>query len=100
MELLALCAALSLNAVTATAQGHPADAIATAVGLDMADWWTATADSYFAQVPKARIAEAVAEAVSAEASASLAKLKKGEAVAKAEALVSGTRWLPAPLSSR
>ena len=100
MDLLALCAALSLNAVTATAQAHPADAIATAVGLDMANWWTATADSYFAQVPKARIAEAVAEAVSAEAGASLTKLKKGEAVAKAEALVAGTRWLPTPLRSR
>ena len=99
-ELLALCAALSLNAVTPTAQAHPADAIAAAVGLDMSDWWTATAGSYFAQVPKARIAEAVAEAVSAEASATLAKLKKGEAVAKAEALLAGTRWLPAPLRNR
>jgi YidC/Oxa1 family membrane protein insertase len=58
------------------------------------------AGSYFAQVPKARIAEAVAEAVSVEASASLAKLKKGEAVAKAEALLAGTRWLPAPLRKR
>jgi ParB family transcriptional regulator, chromosome partitioning protein len=100
MELLALCAALSLNALTATAQAHPADAIATAVGLDMADWWTATAGSYFAEVPKARIADAISEAVSVEASASLAKLKKAEAVAKAEALVAGTRWLPAPLRSR
>lgn len=99
-ELLALCAALSLNAVTSTAQGHPADAIATAVGLDMADWWTATARSYFAQVPKARIVDAVTEAVSSEAAATLTKLKKGEAVAKAEALLTGTRWLPAPLRNR
>ena len=100
MELLALCAALSLNAVTPTAQAHPADALAAAVGLDMAAWWTATAGSYFAQVPKGRIAEAVAEAVSAEAAAGLAKLKKGEAVAKAEALIAGTRWLPTALRSR
>jgi len=100
MELLALCAAQSLNAVTASAQAHAADAIAEAVGLDMADWWTATGTSYLAQVPKARIADAVAEAVSSEAALSLAKLKKGEAVVKAEGLLAGTRWLPAPLRVR
>jgi len=100
MELLALCAAQSLNAVTASAQAHAADAIAEAVELDMADWWTATGTSYLAQVPKARIADAVTEAVSSEAALSLAKLKKGEAVVKAEALLAGTRWLPAPLRVR
>ena len=94
LDLLALCAALSINTVTASAQEHPGDAIAKAVGLDMADWWTPTATSYLQQVPKARIVEAVTEAASAEAAAGLAKLKKGEAVAKAENLLIGTRWLP------
>ena len=77
-----------------------ADALAAAVGLDMADWWTPTAGSYLAQVPKARIVEAVTEAVSIEKAAPLAKLKKGEAVAAAEALLQGTRWLPSPLRAR
>ena len=54
MEALAPCAATSLDAVTAGARAHPADAIAAAVGLDMADWWSATGTSYLAQVPKAR----------------------------------------------
>ena len=36
LDLLALCAALSINTVTASAQEHPGDAIAKAVGLDMA----------------------------------------------------------------
>ena len=76
------------------------DALAAAVGLDMADWWTPTAGSYLAQVPKARIVEAVTEAVSIERAAPLAKLKKGEAVAAAEALLQGTRWLPSPLRAR
>ena len=66
----------------------------------MADWWTPTAGSYLAQVPKARIVEAVTEAVSIEKAAPLAKLKKGEAVAAAEALLQGTRWLPSPLRAR
>lgn len=38
MELLALCAAQSLNAATASVQARAADAIAEAVGLDMAAW--------------------------------------------------------------
>ena len=66
LELLALCAAMSLNAVTASTKAHASDAIAKAVGLDIADWWTASGGSYLAQVPKARIAEAVTEAVSIE----------------------------------
>ena len=68
--------------------------------MDMADWWTRTAGSYLARVPKARIDEAVTEAVSVEKAAPLAKLKKGEAVAAAEALLQCTRWLPSPLCKR
>ena len=100
LDLLALCAALSINTVQAETEGHPGDAIAAAVGLDMADWWTPAAASYLQQVPKARIVEAVSEAVSVEAAAGLAKLKKGEAVVKAEALLAGTRWLPQALRAR
>src|SRR5664280_1388126 len=100
LDLLAFCAALTINTVTASEQGHPGDDMAKAVGLDMADWWTPTATSYLQQVPKARIVEAVTEAVSAEAGAALAKLKKGEAVARAEAQLAGTRWLPHALRPR
>ena len=100
LDLLALCAALSINTVQAETKGHPGNAIAAAVGLDMADWWTPTATSYLQQVPKARIVEAVTEAVSVEAAAGLGKLKKGEAVVKAEALLAGTRWLPQALRAR
>ena len=77
MELLALCAAMSLDAVTAAPRVHPADDIAAAVRLDMADWWSATATSYLAQVPKARIVDSVSEAVSAEAGAGADQAEKG-----------------------
>lgn len=100
LDLLALCAARTLNGITTKAASPGADAIASAVGLDMADWWSATSASYLAQVPKAQIVEAVSEAISAEAGAALAKLKKGEAVAKAEAQLAGTRWLPTALRAR
>ncbi|MDO9095032.1 MAG: ParB/RepB/Spo0J family partition protein [Rubrivivax sp.] len=100
LELLALCSALSVSAMSGREADTTGDALAAAVGLDMADWWSPTAGSYLAQVPKARIVEAVTEAVSVEKAAPLAKLKKGEAVAAAEALLQGTRWLPSPLRAR
>ena len=40
------------------------------------------------------VVEAVSEAVSAEAASLLAKQKKDEGVAQAEAQLAGKRWLP------
>ena len=98
-ELLALCAALTVNTVT-SGKTHACDVLTKAVGLDMADWWTPTVDSYLKQVPKALIVAAVSEAVSPAAAAPLSKLKKGEATARAEALLAGTRWLPSVLRTK
>ncbi|MGQ9370685.1 ParB/RepB/Spo0J family partition protein [Azospirillum sp. ST 5-10] len=80
--LFAHCVALGVNAVhepwnRAPQRAAHADALAAAVGLDMAAaGWTATVDSYLGRVPKARILEAVREA---------------------ERLLAGTGWLPEPL---
>lgn len=100
LALLALCSALSVSAMSGREADTTGDTLAAAVGLDMADGWMPTAGSYLAQVPKARIVEAVTEAVSIEKAAPLVKLKKGEAVAAAELLLQGTRWLPSPLRAR
>jgi ParB family transcriptional regulator, chromosome partitioning protein len=99
-DVLALCTALTLNAVMSGDGSHPADEVADACGLDMADWWEPTAAGYLHQVPKALILDALSEALSAEAAAPLAKLKKTELIAKAEVLLAGRRWLPAVLRSR
>jgi ParB family chromosome partitioning protein len=96
-DLLALCVALSLNAVTATEGDHASDAIAEAVGLDMVDWWEVSAAGYLQHVPKARILGVVIEAVSPSEAAAMSKLKKGELVARAEVALAGKRWLPSPL---
>lgn len=98
-DLLALCAALTVNAVKSSLAPHPADALAAAVGLNMSQWWEPTAESYLHQVPKALILEAVRESHSEEAAAPLEKLKKDELVARAEALLAGRGWLPAVLRS-
>ena len=97
IDLLALCAALTVNAVASTSGTHAADELAAAVSLDMADWWTPTAANYLRQVPKALIVDTVSEAVSAEAAALLAKLKKDELVAQAEVHLAGKRWVPSVL---
>jgi ParB family transcriptional regulator, chromosome partitioning protein len=75
-----------------------ADRLAALVGLDMADWWHPTKDSYLSRIPKARILDAVAEAVSPDEAAKLTSLKKAELVAAAEGLLRD-RWLPAVLRS-
>lgn len=102
LDLLACCAGLGLYAVRDPHDRRPdalaqADVLATALGLDMAGTWTATAASYFSRVSKARVLEAVTEAVGAEAAGRIAGLKKTDMAEAAERLVDGEGWLPEPL---
>lgn len=102
LDLLAYCAALSVNAVVKPHEtGHGrtfhADQLAAALSLDMTAWWQPTKDAYLARVSKARILEAVAEGVSQSAAENLSKLKKDELVKLAEQRLEGSGWLPALL---
>nr|BDH38339.1 ParB/Srx family N-terminal domain-containing protein [Acidovorax sp. SUPP3334] len=97
LQLLTLVSALSLNAISGTGKSETTTAIAGAVKLDMADWWTPTDAGYLGSVSKALIAEAVKDAGMPGEAEALGKLKKGEAVTKAETLLIGKRWLPAVL---
>lgn len=99
-ELLALCAALTVDVIAGDAKPRVGDALAAAAGLDMADWWEPTADNFLSRAPKAQALEAVAESVSERAAAALAPLKKDRLVAEAAALIAGRRWLPAILRTR
>jgi len=96
VQILALCTAVTVYNGTTTLRRGAGNVIADAVGLDMADYWSATGETYFKSVPKALIAEALAE-VDPEAAKTVDKLKKGEAVALAEAKMKDTRWLPGSL---
>lgn len=98
LELLALCAALTVNALPGAGTPADADALAQAAGLDMADWWEPTAASFLNHVPKARIADTVAEADGdVVASRALLVLNKQALVAEAALRLAGKRWLPVPL---
>ncbi|RZI40386.1 chromosome partitioning protein ParB [Herbaspirillum sp. HC18] len=95
LSLMSFCVGCSINAVQSReGKNQPADELAQALSLDMADWWTATAESYFSHVPKARIAEVVTEAVSPDVGKTIEAMKKKDAAAAAEKAVEGKRWVP------
>lgn len=93
LSLLAVCAASTVGAVVSREDETPAVALAQAVNLDMHDWWTPTAESYFAHVSKAKALEAV-QAFAPDQVHRLAKLKKAQIASEAERLAAGTGWLP------
>ncbi|WP_312162738.1 ParB/RepB/Spo0J family partition protein [Phenylobacterium sp.] len=102
LDLLAHAASLTVNAVRWPHDRKPgvwahADRLAEAVSLDMTGYWTPTVASYLGRVTKARIAEAVREAVSDEAAERIGGLKKPDMAAEAETLLAGKGWLPSVL---
>ena len=66
----------------------------------MIKYRTPTQSNYPNRVLKSRIAEVVSTAVSPEAAAPLAAMKKGDAAATAELRLAGTGWLPEVLANR
>lgn len=97
VQLLTLCSALSLNAINGNGKKPTTAALANVVNLNMADWWAPTASSYLGSVSKALIVEALKDEGLNDDAEALAKLKKGEAVARAEALLAGRGWVPSVL---
>ena len=95
LELLAFCAAVTVNTVSSThhKQGGARE-LAAAVRLDMADWWEPTATGYLAQVSKAEIIQTLQEADPTGNLDSALNLKKDALVAMAASRLAGKRWLP------
>ncbi|HGW4115857.1 TPA: ParB/RepB/Spo0J family partition protein [Serratia marcescens] len=95
VKLLAVCVAGTVDVVTPRATPHqPGAELAQAVGLDMAAWWTPSAEGYFKHVPKAAILQAVEQFAPSHVTR-LAKLKKADIASEAERLAGGTGWMPA-----
>jgi ParB family chromosome partitioning protein len=102
LDLLAHSASPTVNAVRTPFDRKPgawahADRLAQAVNLDMTGYWSATVASYLGRVTKAKIGEAVREAVSEEAAERIGGMKKPEMASEAEALLTGKGWLPSLL---
>jgi ParB family transcriptional regulator, chromosome partitioning protein len=88
LDLLAFCTAISIEA----AQGNHDD-LAAALKLDMANWFTPTAENYFSRISKAGIIEAL-KAHKGSTAPAWEKAKKSDLAAIAERELSGLRWLP------
>ena len=74
-----------------------AHALAAALGLDMANWWTPDGDHYLARVKREQIFAAIEDATGAPFDATFQSLKKKDLVQKAETLLAGKRWVPLEL---
>ena len=79
LELLAYCTARSIDAVAGRERSFDqSDAMAEALGVDMADWWVPTAANYLGSVSKAKALEAVKEATGIDCTQAVAGMKKAE----------------------
>ena len=94
IDLLALCGALTVNALPGAGGAGSANSIAAALGLDMADWWEPTAEAYLNHVPKAQIIAALKEGGPELAGGGVEAMKKDALVTAAASRLAGTRWLP------
>lgn len=105
LELLAFCAAQTVHAVQQRLDEQPvyrrplahAEALHTATGLNMADWWQPTRSRYLGQVSKPLILEAMTEAVSRQCADGYRERKRDALIDIAERKLAGTGWLPALL---
>ncbi|VWB25698.1 ParB-like nuclease domain protein [Burkholderia aenigmatica] len=102
LDLLAFCTGTVLDGIATSEAPHAINALADALNLDMARYWTPTRTAYFDHVSKARIAEVVSGAVSPKIAADLAKMKKSDAAAAAaaELRLAKVAWLPEILTDR
>jgi ParB family transcriptional regulator, chromosome partitioning protein len=96
-ELMALCAAQTVNSLPSASSALEVNVLAAAVDLDMADWWEPTAEGFLNHVPKAQIVAALREADPGLAADGVEAMKKDVLVTTALARLEGKRWLPAPL---
>ncbi|WP_232427552.1 ParB/RepB/Spo0J family partition protein [Burkholderia ubonensis] len=99
-NLFAFCVAATVNGLSRWDTPHDVNTLADTLGLDMATYWKPTRASYLNHVSKQRIIDVVTQAVSAEAAAPLASMKKGDAAAAAELRLADSGWLPEVLMNR
>ena len=99
LQLLAFCAALTVNAVqTKTDSANnprlaQANTVASALHIDMNQWVTPTAANFFERISKSQIHRALSEAGKTPDS-STTTFKKAQL---AETQIAGSSWLPQPL---
>ncbi len=105
MALFAHCAALTWSVTESWMRNRdvPAsvDQLVEAVDLNVCEYWTPRARSYFGRTPNALIPAANRDAAGPDVAERLTGMNKAATAEAAERLVTGTGWLPglSPLSS-
>ena len=100
LSLLAHVGALSIDAVRQKSDDQDrgrfvhADALADALGFDLADHYTPDVPTYFSRVSSAQIIAAICEAKGVPAAPAWSRMKKAELATLAAREVHSTRWLP------
>lgn len=99
LQLLAYCVAGTVQGIQFQDDTKPTelDRLAHTTGVDPAQWWTATAESYLGHVNKEQLVNVVTEVLGADSALPLAKMKKTEAVQQAQQLLADKPWVPTPL---
>jgi ParB family transcriptional regulator, chromosome partitioning protein len=99
-NLFAFCVAATVDGVSGNDRAHPVNVIYDLLDFDMAKYWKPTRTSYLSHVSKARIGEVVANAISNEAAAPLAAMKKDAAAEAAELRLADAGWVPEMMTNR
>jgi len=94
LALLCFCVAQSIDCVQNDERHGDGDRLAKALGMDMREWWQATASGYLKSIKKDLILQAVAEGASAETAHRIQVLKKADLVVAAEQALANSGWLP------
>ena len=95
-QLLAFCAAVSVDTISGSENTPPQDVaeLMGALNLDMADWWQPTRENYLDHVSKDRILSVMTEAASPAQAKAMRGLRKEQLAQKAEEELTALRWLP------
>lgn len=99
LRLLAFCVAGTVQGIAfqESKSVTELDRLAQITGVDPADWWTATTDSYLGHVSKEQLVNVVTEVCGVEAATPLATMKKAQAAEQAQQLLADHPWVPTPL---
>lgn len=97
LELLTLCAALTVNALPNAGTATDANDVARALGLDMADWWEPSAEGFLNHISKSQIVQVLKEARPDLGLRDAEGMKKDALARTTEGYLKGKRWLPPTL---
>jgi ParB family chromosome partitioning protein len=106
LDLMAVCAACTVDAVQMKHGGQDSDSLrhaddlADALKMDMGQWFAPTAANFFGRISKQAMLDSIAEAKGTPSAPAWEKMKKAELAALAARQIAGTGWLPQPVRLR